>query len=255
VLTIFLLGVLAPQAELAPVQTRELRVLFVGNSYTYADDIPWLTKHLAALGKPPQPLEVEMLAPMGATLKNHWEAGTVLRKLREQKWDFVVLQEQSMVPIQSPETLYKYVRLFDVEVKKAGGRTVLFGTWPRREHPENLAALTNNYSAISRETGIIVAPVGATWGELLRLQPSLQLFHEDGSHPSPVGSYVAACVFYSLFFERSPIGLPRTLFATQANGAHPEAGELSKADAKLIQITAWRCVNQNQITGHDATKR
>ena len=90
-----------------------LRALFVGNSYTYADDIPWLTKHLAASGKPPKALEVEMVAPMGATLKNHWETGTVLRRLHEQKWDFVVLQEQSMVPIQSPGTTYKYVRLFE----------------------------------------------------------------------------------------------------------------------------------------------
>ena len=101
----------------------------------------------------------------------------------------------------------------------------------------------------------MVAPIGASLGELLKLQPSLRLYHEDGSHPSPTGSYVAACVFYSLLFERAPIGLPRTLFTTRANGTHPEAGELSKADAKLIQLTAWRCVKQNQFAKQDAAGR
>jgi hypothetical protein len=74
-------------------------VLFVGNSYTYAGDIPWLTAHLANSYSSPRQIEVEMIASAGLTLKDHWEKGEVLKSLRKKHWDFVVLQEQSEVPI------------------------------------------------------------------------------------------------------------------------------------------------------------
>ena len=72
-----------------------IHILFVGNSYTYADDIPWITKQLAASAGESKNLDIEMSAPLGATLQTHWEIGEVTRRLHEGKWDFVVLQEQS----------------------------------------------------------------------------------------------------------------------------------------------------------------
>ena len=44
------------------------------------------------------------------------------------------------------------------------------------------------------------APVGEAWRRVHAECPSLQLYNSDGSHPSPAGSYLAACVFYAIFF-------------------------------------------------------
>ncbi len=193
-------------------------------------------------------LEVELIALPGATLQNHWERGNVVRRLQSGHWNYVVLQEQSSVPIESPELLRKYARLFDQEIKKAGAATVLFLTWPRRQHPENLAALTNAYFATAQELGAVVAPVGMAWGDVLNEKSSIRLYHEDGSHPGPIGSYVASCILYSVFFDRSPVGLPGTLFTVRSQGLHARVGELSKEDAALIQRAAWRCVRNTRRT-------
>ncbi|MDR3457938.1 MAG: SGNH/GDSL hydrolase family protein [Verrucomicrobiae bacterium] len=218
----------------------------MGNSYTYADDIPWITQQLAASAKTAQPLEAEMIAPLGATLQGQWEAGVVMNRLHQTNWDYVVLQEQSQIPIQAAPLMAHYARLFDGEIKANGARTILFLTWPRQQQPENLAALTNTIFAIAKELNAIVAPVGIVWSEVLKQRPSLAIYHQDGSHPNPIGSYIAGCVFYSVLYGKSPVGLSRTLYTAQRDGGHKKMGELSKADAMLIQQITWQVVQSKQ---------
>ena len=225
-------------------QSESIRVLFIGNSYTYADDIPWITKQLATSAKESKTLEVEMIAPPGATLQGHWGTGDVVNRLRETNWNYAVLQEQSSRPIETPALTKLFSKLFDGEIKKAGAKTVLFVTWPRREHPEQLTALTNTYLGVAKELGATIAPVGIAWSEVLKVRPTLQIYHADGSHPNPVGSYIAACVFYSVFYGKSPAGLSRTLYTVKRDGSHVKVGELSEGDAKFIQSIAWQSVQK-----------
>ena len=125
-----------------------------------------------------------------------------------------------------------------------GATTVIFFTWPRREQPESLGALTNAYWAIAKEINAVAAPVGVVWNDVLKEKPLLPLYHRDGSHPNPIGSYLAACVLYSVFFDESPVDLPPTLYTVTREGAHIKAGELSKTDAAVIQRAAWNGVQK-----------
>src|ERR671932_30368 len=96
----------------------------------------------------------------------------------------------------------------------SGARTVLFLTWGyrhgdrRRIDDDSYAAmqarLTAGYRAVARETGAAVAPVGTAWAEALRRRPRLGLWDGDGKHPSKLGSYLAACVFYGLLTHHDP---------------------------------------------------
>jgi hypothetical protein len=104
--------------------------------------------------------------------------------------------------------------------------------------------LSNSCFRIAKELNSMVAPVGVAWSYVLEQKPSLQVFHQDGSHPSPVGSYLASCVFYSVFFKRSPVGLPRTLFTVKRDGSHVKVGELSEVDAEIIQRAVWKSVQE-----------
>ena len=60
---------------------------------------------------------------------------------------------------------------------------------------------------ISRETKAIIAPVGETRANVLRKNLQIDLFDSDGSHPSYSGTFLAACVFYSVFYGKSQVGL------------------------------------------------
>lgn len=75
-----------------PTRERPERVLFVGNSLIYRNDLPGQFAQLAsaALGRP---VEAEMLARGGAHISHHVAAGVVQRELATGRYSALVLQE------------------------------------------------------------------------------------------------------------------------------------------------------------------
>ncbi len=175
-----------------------LRVLFVGNSYTYENNLPFVFE---ALADPVRDVDVAMMASGGATLRRHVERSGVLDSLS--RFDVVVLQEQSLfgptrlveglAVVGDPADYRGAVREIAAAARRAGTRVVLFATWPREDTPRFLAALHNPVVDAAAETGATVAPVGLVW-ERLGDRAGLDLYGPDGSHPSLGGTYVAAVV-------------------------------------------------------------
>jgi hypothetical protein len=67
--------------------------------------------------------------------------------------------------------------------------------------------LTVAYCENAYATNSYVAPVGEAWRSALAQDSNLALHSSDQSHPSYEGSYLAACVFYSIFWNKTPIGI------------------------------------------------
>lgn len=220
-------------------EQQAIRVLFIGNSYTYFNDLPWLTQQLAASAKEPKTLETEMVVVGGATLKSHWKRGEALRLLKAKRWDYVVLQEQSTLPINNPKEMYKYATLFDAEIKRVNSQTVFYLTWAKQNQPETQQILTDAYMNIAQELKAKVAPVGIAWQKIQEANLKLNLYSSDKSHPSPIGSYVAACVFYTTFYENSPVGLSRRIYSCDSSNPQEnnriELESLSETDAQIIK--------------------
>ena len=202
-----------------------LSVLFVGNSFTARNDVPGrLARMAAARGRE---LRHRLLWAGGASLRMHWNKGEARRAIEETRWDWVVLQEQSTLPVKNAARFHENVRLFDEVVRASGARTALYLTRARRHAPETQEALTRAYTAIGAELGARVVPVGVAWERVLGAHGRPVLHDADGSHPSPAGSYLAACVFLATLLGESPVGL---------------ADEVTGADASgvaLLQRTAW----------------
>jgi hypothetical protein len=225
---------------------QKMRVLFIGNSYTYFNNLPEMfSKLVASTGTA---IETEMVARGGATLQQHWEEGVALKTLKQGHWDYVVLQEQSLLPINDPATMYKYAKMFDAEIKQVGAKTVFYLTWARQNRPETQAALTEAYMKISKELGAMVASAGIAWQSAIKENPQLVLHLPDQSHPNSAGSYLTACVFYSLLFSKSPENLPGRVEGRSAktdgriNEESSELVNLSKTDALFLQRIAWQTV-------------
>jgi hypothetical protein len=215
-LSLFLVPVLAAPPATAPLELpgrARIRVLFIGNSYTFFNNLPQILTVLAESAN--QAVETEMIAAAGATLKKHWEDGKALEALKRGHWDYVVLQEQSTLglpsqpgaQINSPKMFHEYARLFNAEIVKAGAKTVFFLTWARQDRPHTQALLTDAYLSIAKELKAIVAPVGIAWQKAARKNGRVALHQKDLSHPTPAGSYLAACVLYSTVCGKSPVGL------------------------------------------------
>jgi len=198
-----------------------LNLLFIGNSFVARNDLPGLLTELAASALQPRTIVTDTVLVNGASLRQHWNAGKALEKIRGGKWDYVVLQEQSTLPIKNATRFHENVRLFAPEIVASDALVLLYLTWARLHAPETQAALTGTTLAIAEEFNARVAPAGVVWEKLLQAHSDLPLHDKDGSHPSPLGTYLAACVFYATLFQESPVGLavPARLKLTPENAA------------------------------------
>ena len=200
-----------------------MRLLFVGNSYTARNDVPRLLASLAAAAAPPVDVQTRMIVAGGASLRRHWNAGVARQAIADGRWDWVVLQEQSTLPLKNRSRYHDNVRLFDAVVREHGSRTALYLTWSRQAAPQTQAALTEAVESIATECGATVVPVGPAWHEAMRRAPAVTLHADDGSHPTAAGSYLAACVFLVRLVGRAPQG---TIVAARLGLGEAEAGAL-----------------------------
>ena len=195
----------------------DTRVLFVGNSYTHANNLPQVFSELASSGG--YNASAALLARGGWTLLNHLTGDVTRETIQPGAWDYVVLQEQSVIP--SIPTLrswlmYPVARRQAAQIEKAGAQTVLFMTWGHHDNSSPSgqadylgmqAQIETGYLTIADELGLPVAPVGIAWQEALSRDPQFDPWRADGSHPNHQGTYLAACVFYAVIFQKSPEGL------------------------------------------------
>jgi hypothetical protein len=180
-------------------------MLFIGNSFTTKNDLPTLLSEMAEAGSGIT-IESKVISAGGASLRRHWNAGAA-STITCAKWDYVVFQEQSTLPVKNSDRFHENVREFIPAVKESGGETVLFMTWARKKEPENQSLLTDSYNKIGKELGAHVVPVGTAWQTLLAKHDKPVLHAEDGSHPTVAGSYLAACTFYATLFGGDPTKL------------------------------------------------
>ena len=282
----FLLACLAIAPCWTTAQAGEppLKVLFIGNSYTYVNDLPSLIISLADAGG--RKMEVGQHLVGGRTLEQHVRDKQAIEKIRERNWDIVVLQEHSLQPILNRDSMAKYAGILNEEIKKHGAKTVLYLTWARQDipqmqegasistspdyaraiyktsgldgkidfaqwrqqHASGLAGgLNGAYFDIAKQLNADVAPVGMAWRTALAKNPALVLYQADESHPAAEGSYLAACVFYASLLGKSPVGLPGEL---KKDGKI--LVRIARDEGKLLQEIAWQTIQEaKQRQGED----
>src|SRR5947207_963512 len=179
-LAVFALA-LAVMPVRAADEPKPVRVLFIGNSYTYVNDLPKMIAELARAGKQ-RPLEHDRETPGGCSLEKHWKDGKAVKKIEAGKWDFVVLQEHSLRPLDNRPLMFEYAVKLDSEVKKQNAKTLLYQTWARQNTPGRQAELSKAYLDLGKELKAGVVPVGMAWEQALKDDPGLALHSADKSH-------------------------------------------------------------------------
>jgi hypothetical protein len=182
-----------------------LNLLYIGNSFTTRNDLPGLLREMVRAGQGIT-LESRVIAAGGASLRRHWNAGAA-GAISGAAWDYVVLQEQSTLPVKNSKRFHENVREFAPAIRESGAGMVLFMTWAREREPDSQSLLTGSYQQIGEELGATVVPVGTAWQILLAEPDAPGLYAADGSHPTLAGSYLAACTFYATLFQGDPTGV------------------------------------------------
>jgi uncharacterized protein DUF4886 len=213
-------------------RSRSINILFIGNSFTQRNNLPGLLAEMAAARE----LRVrhELISAGGASLRTHWNAGRAAKAIASGGYDYVVLQEQSTLPLKNANRMAENVCLFDELIQRAGSKTVLFMTWARQHMPESQKAIADAYNSIGEERGAIVIPVGLAWQNFLSQYDQPVLHDRDQSHPTLAGSYLAACVFLVVLLKAKPLGVKSA------------PAELDTEDMATLQAAAWKQFGQRK---------
>ena len=230
-------------ASLASAQDT-LKVLFLGNSYTASHNLPQLFTDLSASGN--HPVYTGANTPGGYKLEDHCENTQSIALIEEGIWDYVTLQEQSQVPsidYWRYNSMYPSAEILDSLITASGAQTCFFMTWGRKRGGQQSIggysspvfadffhmqdSLTSAYTEISQMLGAELSPVGLSWAMAVTLDPYIDLWDPDLSHPTLLGSYLAACTFYGVLFGESPVGITFTA------GLTPEQAEFLQMAADM----------------------
>jgi hypothetical protein len=199
-------------------------VLFIGNSYTYYNNLPDLVNEIAlSFG---DTLVHESSTPGGSNFNAHSTNIQTLNKINQQQWDYVVLQAQSQElsfsPFQVASDSYPYAEILvdSIFANSSCTEPLFFMTWGRKYGDQSNCQfyppvctylgmqqrLRENYLDMSFLHNASCSPVGMAWKKFIEIDSTLNLYSSDNSHPSIYGSYLAACTFYSSIFKKSAVG-------------------------------------------------
>ena len=217
-----------------------MNVLFIGNSHTYLNQMPRMLVALVDAEDRGFELKAKQSTGKGVSLEWHWNNPPTREMIASRRWDYVVLQDRSGGPLEALVSFQRHVRLLDEEIKKQSARTMLYMTWANRNRPETQTLLADAYANVARELDAVLAPVGLAWQQVQQLIPGLDLYHPDGRHANPIGSYLTACVFYAVFFNTSPEGLPGAILIQGKVRL-----DLNQDTARCMQKIAFDAVNNS----------
>jgi hypothetical protein len=193
-----------------------LRVLFIGNSFTYFNDMPGMVARLAATGPAAaKPLRAVSYAPGGQRLEQDVDNPQVDLLLHAVHWDVVVLQEQSWRLSQDEDSwrasTEPYAVRLNAEIRATGATTLVYETWgygngigEGDSYAQMQERLTRGTALLAMDLHANVAPAGRAFAAALVSRPGTPLWGDDWSHPSLYGSYLAAAVLYDELYRRDP---------------------------------------------------
>jgi hypothetical protein len=220
------------QDGLRPLQPGGIHVLFIGNSLTYANDLPATVAAIAAAAG--DTIRVMTIAAPNLALVDHLNgASNALDAIRLGGWRFVVMQQgPTSTGGACQDTLVLAAAAFAPHIRAAGAMPALYMVWPARDRLAFFDNVREAYRAAADAAGGVMLPAGEAWRAAWAADSSLPLYGPDAFHPSAVGSFLAALTIFERIAGRDARTLPAVAFAEGRPLTLPEAA------VRLLQAAA-----------------
>lgn len=249
----------APETEATDTslpKDKEYSVLFIGNSYTYCNDMPEVIFQ-SICDAAGYNVKVDSVTRGGYYLfqfaSSTDEYGSIVKdKLSANDYDFIVLQEQSGNPAHNPNSFFDGARALVRKIERyTDAQIVFYETWGYKTgyhllptHGGDTATMEMKnraaYTAIAKSLGADVALVGVAFKDVFE-NSNIEIYDTDFSHPSKNGSVLAACTIFSTMFKYDirdltfNSGISRSALSTIKDAAYRAAFEDHPVD-KRFQI-------------------
>jgi hypothetical protein len=150
---------------------------------------------------------------------------------RDKKFDVAIMMDCSQCPIhpQLKSVFTEQSAKQIATVRKFGAAPVLFMSWAYADRPEMTAQLSDAYTTAGNANDTLVIPAGLAFARAIAKRPDINLYAADKRHPSPTGTYLAACATFAALYQRSPVD-------------NEYRATLDPATASFLQSVAWETV-------------
>jgi len=175
------------------------KILFVGNSLTYYNDLPKLVEKV---GKDNGvEIKSEMVAFGNYALEDHWKDGAIQRLIANNKYDFVVVQQGPSSQADGRVMLLDYGARIKSLCAANNTKLAFFMVWPALANFNNFDGVIKNYSDAAVATNSLLCPVGKVWKEYFLSTGDYSYYGSDMFHPSQWGSENAALIIFKTLFK------------------------------------------------------
>ena len=216
-------------------EQKAIRVLFVGNSFTYFFNLPQVVSAMA------KSQGVEIITRQstvgGSTLEEHWKVlkGTRTRKLLDSlQWDYVVLNNHSLITVNGPNEFVEYSSKFIELVRSKGAQPIIMQTWGYKSNPLLIRPIMEEYKKLAQTTKVDMVPAGELFMEARKWRPDLELFQDD-KHPSSNGTYLLGLAFFKYFTGLSTEEIPFRLTTNDKDGEKLYLIFMAQEDCDFLQ--------------------
>jgi hypothetical protein len=214
------------------------RVLFIGNSLTYVNDLPGTLSALAESGG--DTIQVRTVARPDFALIDHLNGGSdALAQIAAGGWEYVVLQQGSSSLAESRDSLVLWTKMFEPHIRAVGATPALYMVWPTADRVQYFDAVRDSYRAAAEAVNGVFLPAGEAWVSAWARDSTLSLYAWDGLHPSPTGTYLAALVLYERITGHDARALPPRAVVQGTTLS------LSEATVRLLQAAAHEANVEN----------
>ncbi|MFL2721733.1 MAG: DUF4886 domain-containing protein [Gammaproteobacteria bacterium] len=222
-------------------------ILFVGNSYLYYNDS--LHNHVKRMAIERFPSYEEKFIYKSSTIGGARSWHHNFKHLLEptnigvnEPFDLLILQGGSAEPLsKNSRIIFKNtVKEVNEIAKEYGTKLALYMTHayvaPDIRYEANMInKISSMYTNAGKENNVKVIPVGIGFENAYKENPNIQLHNLDGTHPSLLGTYLAACIVYGVLYDDSPVGIDYNYF-----------GKVSDQDRIFIQKIAYETITNFQ---------
>ncbi len=190
-----------------PARQTARRVLFIGNSLTYTNDLPGTVAAVALAGG--DTIEVQTVAGPNLALIDHVAGQTnAVDVIQSGQWDYVVLQQgPTPLPLYR-DTLILATKWLQPYIQSAGARSAQLMVWPSATKRASFDDVRLSNQLAAKSVGGLLLPAGEAWRAAWAAGPRVALYGADGFHPSELGTYLTALVVYEGLTGKDVTTLP-----------------------------------------------
>lgn len=235
--------------SLLPPELVPVKVLIIGNDTLHLNDVPNMVREVARMSKFKRPLEVSCIAREDYSLGEHVKENAAQKLIDENGWDYVVLQDRWLQPLQDPAGMLESTRVMAKSARKKGSHVVLFIPWADAGDDKRQEVLSSVARRLAERLSIDVAPAGDVFFAVVKKHKEINPYVQDKHHVSAIGAWLAAATLFSTVTGEKPKLVADQFTYQSGNGEEPQVPVVGDA-ARDIEAIVWNTVTEQNRGRH-----